>query len=70
MRKNNNDNDNSFKYFVWALQILFIGLKLTGFIEWNWLWVLFPLWLPITFVAVVFVLFVIVRLIIKKWKEK
>lgn len=28
------------------LAILFVALKLTGYIEWSWLWVLSPLWLP------------------------
>lgn len=30
--------------FVGLLTILFIGLKLTGYIGWSWLWVLAPLW--------------------------
>ena len=29
------------------LTILFIGLKLTNHINWDWLWVLSPLWIPI-----------------------
>lgn len=37
--------------FVGLLTILFIGLKLTGFIDWSWVWILAPLW--ITPVAVV-----------------
>lgn len=36
--------------FGGLLTILFIGLKLTGQIDWDWLWVLSPLWLPITIV--------------------
>lgn len=32
--------------FLGLLTILFIGLKLTGHIDWSWLWVLAPLWLP------------------------
>ncbi len=28
------------------LVLLFIGLKLTGFIEWSWWWVTAPLWIP------------------------
>lgn len=28
-----------------ALALLFIGLKLTGYIAWSWLWVLSPLWI-------------------------
>jgi hypothetical protein len=31
--------------FVGLLTILFIGLKLTGYIDWSWLWVLSPLWI-------------------------
>lgn len=29
------------------LTVLFIGLKLTNYITWSWLWVLAPLWMPI-----------------------
>jgi uncharacterized protein (DUF983 family) len=28
------------------LGILFIGLKLTGYINWPWVWVLAPFWIP------------------------
>lgn len=31
--------------FMGMLAILFIGLKLTGYIDWSWLWVLSPLWI-------------------------
>lgn len=31
--------------FPGLLAILFIGLKLTGHIDWSWWWVLSPLWL-------------------------
>ena len=34
--------------FCGLLTILFIGLKLTGYISWSWWWVLAPLWLPVT----------------------
>ena len=29
--------------FLSLLTILFIGLKLTGYIAWSWLWVLSPM---------------------------
>ena len=32
--------------FFGLLTILFIGLKLTGYVNWSWLWVLSPLWIP------------------------
>jgi hypothetical protein len=28
------------------LTILFVGLKLTGYIAWSWWWVLAPIWVP------------------------
>lgn len=36
--------------FGGLLTVLFIGLKLTGYIAWSWLWVLSPLWIPVAFV--------------------
>jgi hypothetical protein len=32
--------------FFGLLGVLFIGLKLTGHINWSWLWVLAPIWIP------------------------
>ena len=40
--------------FCSLLGLLFIALKLTGFIDWPWLWVLAPLWIPLALVALVF----------------
>lgn len=30
--------------FLSLLAVLFIGLKLTGYITWSWWWVLSPVW--------------------------
>lgn len=30
--------------FLGLLTLIFIALKLTGFVDWNWIWVLSPLW--------------------------
>lgn len=32
--------------FCSLLAVLFIGLKLTNAIQWSWLWVLSPIWIP------------------------
>lgn len=40
--------------FLGLLAILFIALKLTGFISWSWLWVLSPVWIPIVIVVALF----------------
>lgn len=41
--------------FVGLLTIAFIVLKLTGHIDWSWLWVLSPIWISIAFWTVVIV---------------
>lgn len=33
--------------FFGLLTVLFIGLKLTGYIAWSWVWVLAQLWISI-----------------------
>ena len=45
---NNNTNSGGIGFFG-VLAILFIGLKLTGFIDWSWWWVLAPIWGPMLF---------------------
>ena len=36
---------NISEWLVVLLTVLFIGLKLTGYITWSWVWVLSPLWI-------------------------
>jgi len=43
--------------FLPLLTVLFIGLKLTGYINWSWWWVLAPLWIPLTVVFVILLVF-------------
>lgn len=33
--------------FTGLLTIVFIALKLTGYIDWDWIWVLAPTWISI-----------------------
>ena len=46
--------------FFGLLAIVFITLKLTGYITWSWWWVLAPLWGPLAVVLVIFLLIVII----------
>lgn len=46
--------------FLGLLTILFIGLKLGGVINWSWLWVLAPLWLPVAVLSAVSVFVLLV----------
>lgn len=46
--------------------LLFLGLKLTGYIAWSWWWVTAPLWLPFVIVGAIFIVSVAVILIFKR----
>jgi uncharacterized membrane protein YdbT with pleckstrin-like domain len=49
--------------FVGLLTIVFITLKLTGFIDWSWWWVLAPIWISgLLLVAVMLVVAMVVVL--------
>jgi hypothetical protein len=40
--------------FTGLLTVLFVGLKLTGYIAWPWIWVLSPLWISfLLFIAII-----------------
>ena len=41
--------------FFSLLGLLFIALKLVGVISWSWLWVLAPIWIPIS-IAIIIIL--------------
>lgn len=42
--------------FCGLLTVLFIALKLTGYINWSWLWVVSPLWIKAVLVLILAVL--------------
>lgn len=46
--------------FTGLLQILFIALKLTGFIDWSWIWVLSPIWISIILWIVIAIVIVLI----------
>jgi membrane protein YdbS with pleckstrin-like domain len=46
------------------LTIIFVVLKLTGNIDWNWWWVLSPLWIGAA-IAIAFILLFFVIILIK-----
>lgn len=49
------------------LGLIFITLKLIGYIAWSWLWVLSPFWIP--FGVVVFALLLLgVGALVVNWK--
>jgi hypothetical protein len=51
--------------FLPLLTLLFIGLKLTSYITWSWLWILSPMWIPLS----VLLFFVLIGVIVKVWSD-
>lgn len=57
--KNRNTSASGGIGFCGLLAILFIALKLLGIIEWSWLWVLSPIWLPMAVVILIILIIAI-----------
>lgn len=53
---------------LWVLGFLFVILKVAGVIEWSWLWVLAPFWIPwgivLGFTGVVLIFTIAVLLVV------
>jgi len=47
------ENQSTGITFTGMLTILFIGLKLTGYIDWSWWWILSPIWITLLILLVV-----------------
>lgn len=52
----NSNTSSSSTGFVGLLTILFIGLKLTSYIDWSWWWVLSPIWISLLLAVLVIVI--------------
>ena len=60
------DNNITFgSIFVAMLSVAFIVLKLTGHIDWSWLWVLSPIWIHIG-ISILVILIYLLIVFIKK----
>ena len=49
----NSSSGSSGVSFGGLLTVAFVVLKLTGFIDWSWWWVLSPLWIGLAIVLIV-----------------
>ena len=70
MSDSSHSDANSGIGFCGALAVLFIGLKLTGYIAWSWVWVLAPLWLPLVGLVVCVVALAMLFLVSSAWKVR
>lgn len=58
-----NNTKTSGSLLTTLLLVLFVALKLTGYIDWSWWWVLSPVWIPLALaIAIVGVVFCILWL--------
>jgi hypothetical protein len=64
MSRSNSSNSSSGGIgFTGLLTIVFIVLKLTGYIEWSWWWVLSPIWISLGVLLVIIALFLVIAAI-------
>lgn len=67
------NNKNGIGFFAMLsilLTIVFVVLKLTGVVEWNWIWVLSPIWIyAILFLLIMSVLGILIVMFINKDKK-
>ena len=59
MRERNSTTVNGGIGFTGLLTIVFIALKLLGFITWSWVWVLSPIWIDAFLVVLLFAVLII-----------
>lgn len=65
MNESKNSSGGGGISFFGALTILFIGLKMTGHIDWSWWWVLSPIWGSVLVVIAMVLAFVLGYVIYK-----
>lgn len=51
--------------FLGLLTILFVGLKLTHYIDWSWLWVLSPMLIPLGILLLIMLFYLFMAVIAK-----
>ena len=55
----NNVTNTGGSGFFGLLTIVFITLKLTGYITWSWWWVLAPMWMPLAILLPILIIAVL-----------
>jgi hypothetical protein len=58
----NKNNSGSGIGYLSALELIFITLKLTGYIDWSWWWVFAPTWIPLGIAGLIFIIALIAHL--------
>jgi hypothetical protein len=53
--------------FTGLLTIVFITLKLTGYIDWSWVWILSPMWIGLATLGVIAVALLGIEFVLDRW---
>ena len=61
MREKHDTTVNGGVGFTGLLTIVFIALKLLGFITWSWVWVLSPIWIEAILVVLLLTVLIILN---------
>lgn len=61
--ENSSNNPGCLAWLAILLTVLFVGLKLTGYITWSWIWVLSPIWIDIALVILIIIAAIIAKII-------
>ena len=68
MSSNNSSSSSGGIGFTGLLTILFVGLKLTGYINWSWWWVLSPLWISALIGLAILAIVLLIAVLAEVWK--
>jgi hypothetical protein len=68
MSSNNSSSSSGGIGFTGLLTILFVGLKLTGYINWSWWWVLSPLWISALVGLSIIAIVLLIAVLAEVWK--
>lgn len=49
-------NISLFKIWYWCVALIFVIGKIFGFIDWAWVWVFAPVWIPYVIAIVTFII--------------
>jgi hypothetical protein len=56
----NNNSAGTGIGFCGLLTLVFIVLKLVGVINWSWVWVLSPIWIPTILVCIIMIVLIVI----------
>ncbi len=60
--------ENSGRFgFVGLMALLFIALKLTGYVAWSWWWVLAPVWAPFALILGIVAVAAVIAAMADSW---